>query len=230
MQSLSRNNIGYLGSEQRAITLPGLLCVLIIHAGLFYFLWHQRLTPPPEQMVALFANLITLPPPVSVTEPPVAKPQPVKKPAVVKPKQERLAAKAPVTSKQDAYVEPSPAPPAAEQTKAADPVVAPPAPMQTGPVALAAELSVSCSKLTAPVYPAISRRMGEEGKVELRVELDENGRVDTINIINSSGYQRLDAAALAAVKSWQCNPSLRNGQPVRAVALQPFNFVLQGNE
>jgi len=94
---------------------------------------------------------------------------------------------------------------------------------------LSSELSVSCPTLTPPEYPAISRRMGEEGKLVLRVELDESGRIDDAKVINSSGYERLDAAALTAVKSWQCNPSLRNGQPVRAVALQPFNFVLQGN-
>jgi protein TonB len=94
---------------------------------------------------------------------------------------------------------------------------------------LSSELAVSCPKLTPPEYPAISRRMGEEGKLILRVELDENGHIDNAKVLNSSGYERLDAAALSAVKSWQCNPSLRDGQPVRAVALQPFNFVLQGN-
>jgi protein TonB len=101
--------------------------------------------------------------------------------------------------------------------------------MPAGPVTLSSELSVSCPKLTAPTYPAISRRMGEEGKLVLRVELDENGRIDDAKVIDSSGYERLDTAALTAVKSWQCNPSRRNGQPIRAVALQPFNFVLQGN-
>ena len=38
-----------------------------------------------------------------------------------------------------------------------------------------------------------------------------------------------DDAALAVVKTWRCNPAIRNGQPVRAIALQPFNFVLQGH-
>jgi protein TonB len=63
----------------------------------------------------------------------------------------------------------------------------------------------------------------------LRVELDERGHVSTASIVESSSYKRLDEAALAVVKTWRCNPSLRNGQPVRAVALQPFNFVLQGH-
>jgi protein TonB len=233
MQSLSRKNIEYLGSQQRLISFPGLLFVLIVHAALFYFLWNQRLIPPPEQVVTLFAELIASSPPntapKALPEPAPVKLQPAKKP-VVKPKQERLVAKSAVASERK-QVESLPEP-VMEQAKESKPVavaVAPPTQMQTGPVTLSSELSVSCPKLTAPDYPAISRRMGEEGKLVLRVELDETGHIDDAKVINSSGYERLDAAALTAVKSWQCNPSLRNGQPVRAVALQPFNFVLQGN-
>jgi len=231
MQSLSRNNIEYLGS-QRVVSLPGLLFVLIVHAGLFYFLWNQRLISPPEQVVTLFAELIASSQPntapKALPEPAPVKLQPAKKP-VVKPKQERLAAKSPMTPKNE-QVESLPefsANPITEETQTAGPAL--PAQLQTGPVTLSSELSVFCPKLTAPIYPAISRRMGEEGKLVLRVELDETGHIDEAKVINSSGYDRLDAAALTAVKSWQCNPSLRNGQPVRAVALQPFNFVLQGN-
>lgn len=231
MQSLSRKNIEYLGSRQRFVSLPGLLFVLIVHSALFYFLWNQRLIPAPEQVVTLFAELIASSAPntapKALPEPAPVKLQPTQKP-VVKPKQERLVTKSPVASEQK-QVESLPEP-AVEQAKESKSVVeAPPTQMQTGPVTLSSELSVSCPKLTAPDYPAISRRMGEEGKLVLRVELDENGHIDDAKVINSSGYERLDAAALTAVKNWQCNPSLRNGQPVRAVALQPFNFVLQGN-
>ncbi|MDV6346560.1 energy transducer TonB [Nitrosomonas sp. Is35] len=235
MHSLSRKNIDYLGQQQHFISLPGLLFVLVVHAALFYFLWHQRLIPNPEQALTLFAELITPPapvtPPKASPEPAPVKLQPVKKP-VVKPKQEQLVAKSPKVSEKK-QAEPAPKPvqePVTEQVTAAPPVVeAPPKQMPTAPVALSSELSVSCPKLTPPEYPAISRRMGEEGKLVLRVELDENGHIDNAKVLNSSGYERLDAAALSAVKSWQCNPSLRDGQPVRAVALQPFNFVLQGN-
>ncbi|MDP3663395.1 MAG: TonB family protein, partial [Nitrosomonas sp.] len=200
MQSLSRNNIEYLGS-QRVVSLPGLLFVLIVHAGLFYFLWNQRLITPPEQMVTLFADLITSTPPATVTKPPPAKLQPATKPVVVKPKQEHLAAKSPMTPKNE-QVESLPefsANPITEETQTAGPAL--PAQLQTGPVTLSSELSVFCPKLTAPIYPAISRRMGEEGKLVLRVELDETGHIDEAKVINSSGYDRLDAAALTAVKS-----------------------------
>ncbi|MDE2389268.1 MAG: energy transducer TonB [Betaproteobacteria bacterium] len=209
--------------------------VLGVHAALFYFLWNQRLIPHPEQAMTLFAELITPPapvtPPKALPEPAPVKLQPAKKP-VVKPKQEQLAAKTPApVEKKRAEAAPEPPKPVDQAKESAPPPVAgtPSKPAQAAPVALSSELSVSCPKLTPPEYPAISRRMGEEGKLVLRVELDESGRIDKAKVLNSSGYERLDAAALSAVKSWQCNPSLRDGQPVRAVALQPFNFVLQGN-
>ncbi len=101
--------------------------------------------------------------------------------------------------------------------------------MAPGPVTLSSELSVACPELNAPAYPPLSRRLGEEGKLVLRVELDENGRVNVAHVVNSSGFKRLDEAAMVAVKTWRCTPPQRNGQPVRAIALQPFNFVLQGD-
>ncbi|MCE7913661.1 MAG: energy transducer TonB [Nitrosomonas sp. PRO4] len=239
MYSLSRKNFDSQGTQQSLISLPGLLIALVAHAAIFYFLWNQRLITPPQQMVTLFAELIAAPVPVSDSTPHVApepvpvKIQPARKPEIKSPKrEERLAAKSSVVPKQQ-VVETLPEPfdePIAEQiNETTHSVAALPAQIPAEPVTLSSELSVSCPKLSAPAYPAISRRMGEEGKLVLRVELDEKGHIDDAKVINSSGYERLDAAALTAVKNWQCNPSLRNGQPVRAVALQPFNFVLQGN-
>jgi protein TonB len=63
--------------------------------------------------------------------------------------------------------------------------------------------------------------------VVLRVELDEQGNVSSARVATASGFARLDEAALAAVKTWRCIPARRDGQPARAVALQPFKFVLQ---
>lgn len=241
MLTLSQKNVDYLGSRQHWFSLPGLLLVLVAHGLLFYMLWNQRPLPSPEQTVTLYAEVISPPAPKKAPEdkptpepePEPVKLKPVKKPES-KPKIEQLVAKASKAPKSEPVVqqpEPEPEPePVVEQDVVPDPVSeVPPRQMETGPVTLSTELSVSCPSLTAPVYPAISRRMGEEGKLVLRVELDERGRVDDAHVVDSSGYARLDKAALEAVKNWQCRPSMRDGQPVRAVALQPFNFVLQGN-
>jgi protein TonB len=97
-----------------------------------------------------------------------------------------------------------------------------------GPVSLASELALACSERRAPPYPSVSRRLGEAGRVVLRVELDATGRVVQAQIVDSSGFSRLDAAALAAVRNWRCKPPRRDGQAVGAVALQPFDFTLDG--
>jgi protein TonB len=101
--------------------------------------------------------------------------------------------------------------------------------LPAGPVALGSELALACPERAPPAYPATSRRLGEVGVVVLRVELDEQGLVASVRIETASGFERLDQAALTAVKTWRCNPPRRNGQPTRAVARQPFHFVLQGN-
>lgn len=96
------------------------------------------------------------------------------------------------------------------------------------PVLLAGELSVSCTERTAPAYPRLSTRLGEQGKTVLLVELDELGRVVNVNVKTKSGFPRLDEAAINAVKTWRCSPAKRDGVAMRAFALQPFNFILKG--
>ena len=96
-----------------------------------------------------------------------------------------------------------------------------------GPLHLAGELSVVCSERPQPVYPAISRRLGEEGQVLLRVELDEQGRIGRVSVQNSSGYPALDRAAESAVHNWHCSAPIRNGQVTPAIAMQPFHFSLR---
>jgi protein TonB len=96
------------------------------------------------------------------------------------------------------------------------------------PLLLTGELSVSCTERTPPSYPKQSLRLGEQGKTVLLVELDELGRVITVDVKTKSGFPRLDEAAINAVKTWRCSPAKRNGVAVRSVALQPFNFSLKG--
>ncbi|TYP94475.1 MULTISPECIES: energy transducer TonB [Nitrosomonas] len=99
--------------------------------------------------------------------------------------------------------------------------------MPSGPVMLSSELSVICPVMNSPSYPSRSRILGEHGKLMLKLELDESGRVKKAQVTNSSGYSRLDEAAITAVKTWRCKPPLQNGQPVPVIAFQPFSFVLK---
>jgi len=62
-----------------------------------------------------------------------------------------------------------------------------------------------------PVYPDLSARLEEEGVVELRFALRENGSVKELGIAKSSGHDRLDAAALAAARTWRFNPTTGGG-------------------
>ncbi len=207
--------------------LIGILFVLVLHGAALYELWSYRIIPTPNEAVTLMVNLINPPPPAQPKPPKLEPPKPVKPPPPEPPPPEHLhlAAEAPVVQPDEpvVYVPPAPPPP----TPPPAPImVAPPLPPQ--PVELAGELSVVCPERSPPDYPSLSMRMNEQGKVVLRVELGEDGSVAHLEIKTSSGFRRLDEAALNTVKTWHCKPAVRNGKAVRAIALQPFNFILEG--
>ena len=79
----------------------------------------------------------------------------------------------------------------------------------------------------APAYPSLSRRMKEEGRVLLRVHVDERGHVVTIEIASSSGFARLDQAATAAVRQWRFVPARAGRVPVAGWATVPISFQLE---
>lgn len=190
--------------------------VIALHGAALYALLSHRILVVPDEVVTLFVETITLQPPPPPKEAPKPQPEKRRPPEPQQPRQ--LVAQAPVVSAAEPVAPPPPPAPVAE---------APP-PRPAGPVTLSGELSVTCPERRPPAYPPLSRRLGEEGKVVLRVELDEQGSVSAARIATASGFARLDEAALAAVKTWRCTPARRDGQPVRAVALQPFKFVLEG--
>ena len=200
--------------------------VLLLHAAILWLLWQHRLLPSPQEAMTLFVNFIA-PPVLEKKEAPPPPPPPKSRP-IPKPQPQQLVAAAPVVAPSDSVAPPPEPGPAIEAPLVPAAPAAPPA-APAEPVNLGGELSVVCPERTPPRYPPLSRRLGEEGTVVLRVELDEHGKVCTARVSSSSGSTRLDEAALAAVKTWRCQPAQRHGQPVRAVALQPFKFVLQGN-
>jgi len=215
-------------------SLTGLAFVLILHGALLYGLLQHRLIPLPYEAKTLFIQMIeghqnALPPePLPTRRQPI---KPEKKQVETPPPPQPLSVETPIESHHEPVVPlPQPAPQRIEVAPvvAVVPVESPAPPKQSGPLVLGGELALKCPERKPPLYPATSKRLREEGLVMVRAELDEEGRVEHASIKSSSGYERLDDAALNAVRQWRCHPAQRDGQPVRAVAMQPFNFVLEG--
>jgi protein TonB len=79
-----------------------------------------------------------------------------------------------------------------------------------------------------PAYPALSRRMREQGRVLLRVFVTADGRPGRIELNESSGSSRLDAAAEAAVARWRFVPARHGDHDVDAWVIVPIVFKLEG--
>ena len=62
-------------------------------------------------------------------------------------------------------------------------------------------------------YTQQARQDNVEGRLVLRVTVDENGAVTSVTVV-SSVEPSLDAAAIEAVKQWRFKPAMRCGRPV----------------
>ena len=69
---------------------------------------------------------------------------------------------------------------------------------------------------TQPAYPPASRRMGEEGVVALAVRVDERGRPVEVRVQQSSGFPRLDPAAVEGLRQWRFKAAMRDGAATTA--------------
>ncbi|TAK63807.1 MAG: energy transducer TonB [Methylobacter sp.] len=79
----------------------------------------------------------------------------------------------------------------------------------------------------APKYPSVSRRLGEEGLVLLNVQVTADGAAGSVELQTGSGSDRLDEAALEAVKKWRFVPAKRGDQAVSASVVVPVRFSIE---
>jgi TonB family protein len=78
-----------------------------------------------------------------------------------------------------------------------------------------------------PPYPRQSRRLGEQGRVVLAVEIDINGVASQAMISISSGYPRLDRTALETVLKWRFIAGKSDDMPQKMWVHIPINFILE---
>ena len=144
--------------------------------------------------------------------PPVQPPAPA--PVVPTPAEEPRPA-APTAAPADApTAAPGPAitaPGAPREAGAAGPAREPaaPAPQRVGP-----RLDASWSGNSPPPYPAMARRLGDQGEVRLDIHVGADGSVLDVKLRKSSGSQLLDRTAIDTVKKWRFRPATVDGKPV----------------
>jgi protein TonB len=93
------------------------------------------------------------------------------------------------------------------------------------PVAETANMKVN--RRVDPVYPAGARRDGEQGTGMFKVLVDEKGRPQDVQVLKSTGFPRLDTAALEAIRKWAFSPAMQNGQAVQSWTRVQVAFQLQ---
>jgi len=199
-----------------------LLAVIALHVVVLALLLHYQPRLSSAMSQVLHVSMITLSQPLPVEappEPPKPKPNPVRK-------VERITPPAPIEApSQTAISAPPvpPAPPAAEVVASA-----PPAPSAPPAAVVLPRFDVDYLQNPAPVYPSMARRMGEQGRVLLRVVVRPDGTPDNVVLRQSSGSPRLDEAALDAVRKWRFVPARQGSTPVTAAVIVPIVFSLEG--
>ena len=203
-------------SRQRS----GLLAIVIGgHVAIFLLILAAKTVAPQIMEMPLIVDLL----PAEAPKPPQVKPLLVSKPEPVrqKPAPTPKAPTPPIEATTSTV--PAPAAPVAAPAEAKP---APPAPAAE-PVVSQARFDADYLRNPAPAYPPLSRRMGEEGKVILRVSVNPQGTADSVEIKTSSGSVRLDEAAQRTVRNWKFIPAKRGDAAVQSWVLVPIIFKLE---
>ena len=85
---------------------------------------------------------------------------------------------------------------------------------------------IRCQSCTKPDYPNNAKERGLEGEAKVAVDVDANGNVINVRLINSSGHPELDEAAKQAARNWKFDPSQSGKQAIPA----KINFQIENSD
>jgi protein TonB len=199
-----------------ALSRRGLALVVALHAVVFWGLLQMKLITLPAPLAVLSVSLL-MPAEVMQPKPEIVPPRP-------KPVERRPQPVAQPTQLAAPADSPAPSPIAVAP---APTVVAAPAPAAPAPVVTQPRFDADYLDNPKPSYPALSRRLSEQGRVMLRVHVEADGRAAEVQLHTSSGSPRLDQSALDTVRRWKFVPARLGQTPIAAWVLVPIAFTLK---
>lgn len=219
-QAFALERDAFAAPEPRGRRVLTLAAVLGIHALVLFGLADLTMRQPLRDVVhEIVVRLIEEPPrpaPPAPQEPPSP---PVRKAVTRQPEPLPVLTTASEARTAGAFAV-APQPPVPQ---APPPIqVAPPAPMAVSPARFDADYLDN----PKPAYPPVSRRLNEEGTVQLRVRVSAQGQPLEVEIRQTSGFPRLDAAAREAVARWRFVPARRGDEAVESWVGVPIIFKL----
>jgi len=216
---------------------PAVFALVLLTHGAALWALQNGLQRPLQEIITPAEMLVEITPMDAPPAPPAPPVKPNKVTPVASP---RPAPPAPQTPAQVTEATPVPAPvtavaagPATPNTPtavaAASVTAAVAAPASAAPQAPALQLpSTDADYLhnPKPAYPAMSRRLGETGKVVVRTLIGADGVAQQAEVLRSSGFERLDRAAVETALKWRYVPGKRSGIPEAMWFNVPLVFVL----
>jgi protein TonB len=220
----------YLKTIKMSRNLRIVMTVLLLHVGVLWALQAGLLRRVVEVIVPAQVLVEVYSPQEDKPAPPPPAPKPVKTQLTPVAPPTPLAVNTPAPQPSEITLAPvAPSPPvtsgekALSNTSATATTAAPPAPPKV-------ELPSSDADYLnnpKPPYPPLSKRMGEQGKVVIRTLIGTDGTALEASIFKSSGFDRLDQAALATARKWRYVPGKRAGVAEAMWFNVPFTFVLE---
>lgn len=200
--------------------LPVVL-VVAVHAAALAGLWMPApalVAAAPSIDVQIISEQLTLPVEPQPVKPPPEPPRPRPKPEPqVKPRPEPVPEPKPQPAAEPVASTPPPPPQAP----------APAAPVEAPVVTTPPRIDASYRGNAKPSYPMASRRLKEEGTVHLRLFVNADGTVGEVKLARSSGFERLDQAAMQTVRKWKLIPARRGSEPFATWYELPLTFNLE---
>ncbi len=204
--------------------------VVLLHVGVLWALQSGLMRRAVEVIIPgeILSEFISPPAPAAQT---AQTPPPPRKPAPLPPKpQAQPVAPAPqpviATEPSPVVAQATPAATAPAAIEASTVAATPAAPQAPARIELPSSDAAYLNN-PKPGYPPLSRRLGEQGKVMVRVLIGIDGKVQQAQISKSSGYERLDQTAIATVRTWRFVPGKRAGLPEEMWHIVPVHFVLE---